>query len=108
MKNNCTQQEILLMTGTGFVSRQYSESDDAGNSKSLSGNEKLKDDCWSGLLKEMLPEVFLPGEPDEKLFLWQVREANQFVALEMSEYPTGVNKYLSIDPYRFMDVQQNN
>src|SRR5450432_1025902 len=108
MKNNSTQQEVLLMTGTGFASRQYSERDTPDNAKSLPGNEKLKDACWNGLLKEMLPEIFLFSGHATKLYLWQVREANQFFALEMSEYPTGVDKYLSIDPYRFMEVKEYN
>lgn len=102
------QQEVLLMTGTGFASRQVSEKDNPDNSNNPRGNEKLKDACWNGLLKEMLPEVFLFLDPSERLYLWQVREGNQFFALEMSEYPTGVNKYLSIDPYRFMEVQYFN
>ena len=107
MKNNSTQ-EVLLMTGTGFASRQYTERDLPDNAKNLPGNEKLKNACWNGLLKEMLPEIFLLNDPAAKLYLWQVREANQFFALEMSEYPTGVNKYWSVDPYRFMEVQEYN
>lgn len=108
MKNNSTQQEVLLMTGTGFASRQYSERDTPDNSKNLPGNEKLQDACWNGLLKEMLPEIFLFSDPAAKLYLWQVREANRFFALEMSEHPTEINKYFSIDPYRFMAVQEYN
>ncbi|MBC7890204.1 MAG: hypothetical protein H7Z13_20200 [Ferruginibacter sp.] len=108
MKNNSAQQEILLMTGTGFASRQYTEIDIPDNSKNLPRNEKLKEACWNGLLKEMLPEIFMPGDSATKLYLWQVREANQFFALEMGEYPTGVNKFLSIDPYRFMEVREDN
>ena len=107
MKNNSAQQEVLLMTGTGFASRQYCERD-TGNSNNVAGNEKLKDACWNGLLMEMLPEIFLFSSPAVKLYLWQVREANQFLALEMSEYPAMGNKYLSIDPYRFMEVQEFN
>lgn len=105
MKINATQQEVLLMTNSSFASRQYSEKDSADNSKNLPGNEKLKEACWNGLLKEMIPEIFQLNDKDTKLFLWQVREANHFFALEMSEHPTGVNKYLSIDPYRFMEVK---
>jgi hypothetical protein len=108
MKNKSTQQEVLLMTGTGFASRQYSERDIPDNTKNIPQNEKLKDACWSGLLKEMLPEVFFFNDPAVRLYLWQVREANRFFALEMSEYPTGINKYGSIDPYRFMAVQEYN
>lgn len=108
MKNNPTQQEVLLMTGTDFASRQYCEMDTPENSKNLSGNEKLKDACWNGLLKEMLPEIFLNIDPAEKLYLWQVREANWFFALELGEYPISINRYCSINPYRFMEVKGYN
>jgi hypothetical protein len=108
MKSYGTQKEILLLTATSFAARQYSEKDEPENAQNIPGKEKLKDACWNGLLKEMLPEVFLFNEPGAKLFLWQVREARQFFALEMSEYPKMVDKYLSVDPYRFMEVQEFN
>lgn len=108
MKTSTTQQEVLFIINSSFASRQYSEKDSTGEDKNLLGNEKIKDACWNGLIKEMIPEIFQPEDKAVKLFLWQVREANQFLALEMSEYPTGVNKYLSIDPYRFMEVKTLN
>ncbi len=108
MKIISTQQEVLVMTTTGFASTQYSEKGDTGYSNQLPVTEKLKEACWNGLIKEMLPELFQPNKPTAILFLWQVREANQFVALEMGEYPTGVDKFWSIDPYRFMEVQKFN
>ncbi|MEJ7586944.1 MAG: hypothetical protein WKI04_05225 [Ferruginibacter sp.] len=108
MKNNAAQQEVLLMTATRFASRQYSERDNPVQSADLPAKEKLKDYCWNGLLKDILPEVFLSIDPALKLYLWQLREANQFFALEMSEYPLGIDKSLSIDPYRFMEVQEYN
>ncbi|MEO7769364.1 MAG: hypothetical protein ABIS01_18165 [Ferruginibacter sp.] len=108
MENSSTHQEVLLITGTKFVSRQYIEKDTSGNSKNFTGNEHLKDACWNGLLKEMLPEIFACDSEDIKMCLWQVREANQFFALEMSEFPVTVDKYLSIDPYRFMEVHKYN
>ena len=108
MKDNSTQQEVLIMTATGFASRQYNDRDTSDHSRNLPGKEKLKDACWNGLLNEMLPEVFLFKDPESVLYLWQVKEANQFLALEMSEYPKEVDRYLSIDPYQFMAVQEFN
>ena len=108
MKDTFTQQEVLLMTSTGFASRQYTARDMPDISKNLPANEQLKDACWNGLLKEMLPEIFTFNDPALKLYLWQVREASHFLALEMSEYPGDVSKLLSIDPYRFMEVQEYN
>jgi hypothetical protein len=106
MKNYSTQQEVLLMTGTSFSVRQCQERESLDSSKFLTENEKLIQACWNGLLKDMLPEIFLFNDSPEKLYLWQVREANQHFMLEMGDHPTWVNEYLSIDPYRFMEVQE--
>ncbi len=106
MKNTTTQQEILLLTGTSFVNRQYNERDYSDPAQPLPPNETLKDACWNGEIRCMIPEIFQEEDPQEDpMFLWQVREANQFYALEMSEFPIGINKYMSIDPYRFIEVQ---
>src|SRR5437868_2118516 len=101
MKDSSTQQEVLIMTTTGFASRQYNDRDVPDNSRNLPANEKLKDACRNGLLGEMLPEVFLFRDPGAVLYLWQVKEANEFLALEMSEYPKEIDRHLSIDPYQF-------
>ena len=105
MTNNSTQQEVLLITGTGFASRQYSERDSNENAKNLSHEEKLREACWNGMLKDMLPEVFLMSGPDAKLFLWQMREAHHLLALQMAEQLVEVDYYNSIDPYCFMQTQ---
>lgn len=105
MPNNSTQQEVLLITGTGFASRQYSEKDNSENSNNLSQEEKLREACWNGMLKEMLPEIFLMAGSDARLFLWQMREAHHLLALQMAEAPVEVDYYNSIDPYCFMQTQ---
>ena len=51
----------------------------------------------------MLPEVFLQTEEPSKLFLWQMREAQFLLALQMAEYPMEVDMLNSIDPYCFLD-----
>ena len=104
MAQNSTQQEVLLMTGSGFANRQYSEKDSAENSKNLSQEERLKAACWNGLLKDLLPELFFMTR-DAKLFLWQMREAQHFLVLEMAEEPVNIDYYASIDPYCFMVMQ---
>ncbi len=104
MTQYSTQQEVLLVTGSGFARRQYLEKDNAENAKNLSQEERLKEACWNGLLKEMLPELFFMTW-DAKLFLWQMREAEHFIALEMSEEPVNLDHYASIDPYCFMAIQ---
>ena len=108
MKNNTTQQEVLLLTGTCFSSRQYQQKDNTDHLKGLSENEKLKEACWNGMLRVMLPEIFWPAGPEAKLYLWQMRESTHLFALEMGEYPSDIDYYSSIDPYCFMDIQEYN
>ena len=105
MTNNSAQQEVLLITGTGFANRQYLEKDNNENSKNPSQEEKLREACWNGLLKEILPEIFLLSAPDARLFLWQMREAQNMLAMQMAEAPVEVDYYSSIDPYCFMQIQ---
>lgn len=99
-----TQQEVLLVTGSGFANRQYLEKDSTENTKNLSQEERLKEACWNGMLRELLPELFFQTW-NAKLFLWQMREAQHFLALEMSEEPVDIDYYASIDPYCFMTLQ---
>src|SRR5437762_3327885 len=98
MKTIFTQQEILLMTGTNFSSRQCSKKDDDDNQANLSEREQLEEACWSGLLQEMYEQ---PAE-NRKLYLWQIREASSFLGLELGEQPGEKESHLSIDPYTFM------
>lgn len=105
MPNNSTQQEIILITGTGFASRQYCEKDNAENFKNLSQDEKLREACWNGMLKDMLPEIFLMNSNNAHLYLWQMREAHHMLAMQMAEEPVEVDYYSSIDPYCFMTIQ---
>ena len=103
-----TQQEVLLLTGTGFTSRQYCDKDPTDSAKNASENERLQEACWNGLLKEMLPEAFVLSSPEAKLFLWQLREAKHFFALEMGEFPAEIDHFYSIDPDCFMNLQSFN
>lgn len=104
MTHNSTQQEVLLITGSGFANRQYQEKDNTENLKNLSQEERLKEACWNGMLKDMLPELFFQTW-NAKLFLWQMREAQHFIAMEMAEEPVDIDYYASIDPYCFMTKQ---
>jgi hypothetical protein len=101
MKANSTQQEILLMTGTHFSSRQCCDKNDS-NQNNLSEKEQLEEACWNGLFKEMLPEIYNNTAGNKKLYLWQIREGASFIELEFAEFPADKEKYFSIDPYSFM------
>ena len=97
METNSTQQEILLLIGTKFSSRHYSEQDDKNH---LTQKEQLEEACWNGLLQDMLPELY--EAHGNKLYMWQVWETNSFIEIELGELPEEKEKYLSIDPYSFL------
>lgn len=108
MKIINTQQEIILVTGTDFTSRQYSNKDLLDRTTNLSEREQLQEACWNGFVLQKLPEIFISPEDRSKMYLWQLREANHFLGLEMGEYPTEIDFYLSIDPYSFMPSRCEN
>lgn len=105
MKATSTQQEVLLITGTRFSSRQCQDKKDAGNPNRLTDNEMLEDACWNGLIQTLLPEVFDAIPDADKLYLWRTKEADSFIELELGEYPDQIEKESSIDPYTFLPFQ---
>jgi hypothetical protein len=106
MKKASTQQEILLVTGTDFSSRVYSPKDDkTGEPSSLSETEQLEQACWNGLLPDMLPEIYQQDDKGNSLYLWDIKEAGSFLALDLAQFPTPKEKYFSIDPYVFLSEQ---
>ena len=104
MKTNL-QQEILLMTGTNFTSRQCWQNNNSEKENSLSEADELQDACWNGLLKEMLPEIC---EGNKKLYLWQIRENKFSIDIELGETPSSLEACFSIDPYTFLPEQSEN
>jgi hypothetical protein len=60
-------QEILLFTGSGFCSRQFSKRDsDTEGDNDYSAMEELEKACWDGMLYEMLPELAgIPGRREQ-------------------------------------------
>ena len=104
MKTNSTQQEILLLTGTTFSKREWSEKI-PGKKNNLTEKEQLEEACWNGLLPEILPEAYLHTETDKKLFLWQIKQGKSFIDLEMGDIPEETEKEFSIYPYSFLHLQ---
>ena len=85
METTSTQQEILLVTGTSFSSRDFCENSEGLNYNNLTEKEKLEVACWNGLLPVMLPEIFKQHSVNQKLYLWEIREASSFIQLELGE-----------------------
>ena len=103
MKTQSTQQEILLITDSNFASRQMIDRDDTPQAKNLTEKEKLEEACWNGLIRSMLPEICGTEDNGKFLALWQIREANAFLDLELGEYPQPIDKEHSLNPYSFID-----
>ena len=101
MKTIATQQEILLITGTHFSEREWAEKNVEDKNK-LSGNEKLEDACWNGMLDEMLPEIVEKTIDGKKLFLWHIRHCQSFLEIDLSEESPMIERDFSIDPYFFV------
>ena len=95
------QQEILLMTGTRFSSRQCWQKLNE-NERIGSEADQLQDACWNGLLQNMLPEVVAKNK---ELYLWQIRENRSGLEIELGELPSEIDPYFSIDPYLFSQDQ---
>ncbi len=104
MKTNSTQQEILLVTGTSFLTREFCEKSEAVNYNHLTEKEKLKMACWNGLLPDMLPELFEQTSIN-KLHLWEMSEDSLFIELKSGEIFLEVEIQFSIDPYSFLTMQ---
>lgn len=102
MDTNFTQQEIMLRTGTGFLSKQFSVTSDPLNSDQLIEKEKLKVACRNGLLSGMLPEIFEQHSFNRKLYLWEMLEGSLFIELKSDKGYTELEMEFSIDPYSFL------
>ena len=108
METNSKQQEILLLTGTTFSSRQFCEKDSSSENKNLSEIEQLEEACINGLLQEMLPELSAQPEGSKKIFLWGIKEGYSFIEFEYGEFPEETDKHFSLDPYSFLKIKTFN
>ena len=105
MQTNSTQQEILLVTGTSFLTRGFCEPGNGLNYNHLTEKDKLKVACRNGLLPGMLPEIFELHSVNKKLYLWDMREGSIFIELKSSEIYLEVDMQFSVDPYSFLPMQ---
>src|ERR1700738_2243519 len=99
MEGYSVYQEVLLIRGTSFVTDELCKKDDTRHDGHLFDNERLEEACWNGMVQARLPEIFLEMPDRRGLFLWQIKEAESFLVLELGEAPTGVDGYSSIVPY---------
>lgn len=102
--NSILQQEILLITGTSFSTREWCEND-SGKQNNFNEKEQLENACWNGLLQTILPEIFVRTDENKILALLEIREGISFIELDMRETQEEKDKYFSIDPYSFIYLQ---
>jgi hypothetical protein len=108
MAQNYVQVEVLLITGTTFSAGNWIKKDDDPAGRQPSEIEQLQEACWNGLLKAMLPEVMIEPPNGGVLYLWEVKEAGAFLALELSEVPLPIDPRWSLTPHNFLSCQNFN
>lgn len=107
MKQDYTSQEILLLTGTNFSSRQWCKTDESEKAGNSNESDMLQEACWNGLIGEMLPEIAADSKTTG-MYLWKVHVCKFFIELEMGKSPEPADPYFSIDPYYFIGIQSEN
>jgi len=101
MKATYTQMEILLLTGTTFSASQFSDRNEADHN-GRTEKEILTEACWNGVLPSLLPEICEQVPAGKKMYLWDIKEADAFIELEMGEMQEDKDKFFSINPYSFI------
>jgi hypothetical protein len=105
MKANSTQMEIIILTGTSFSASQFSDKNEAASKPGRTEKEILTEACWNGLLPEILPEIIEQIPAGKKIYLWEIKEADTFIELELGELQEDKDRYFSINPYSFIPEQ---
>ena len=98
-------QEILLLTSSGIIKRQWNERE--GSQEKLqpfSGAEQLEKACWNSMLHEILPGIVEGPSIHKAIFLWQIISAESFLVIQMGPCPSPIDNRASIDPYRFVST----
>lgn len=108
MAKNYVQIEVLLITGSSFLAGERVKKEEDPADRFLPEIEQLKEACWNGLVETMLPEVWIKPPNDGTLYLWDIKEGQSFLELELGEVPVQVDRRLSITPHSFLFFQNYN
>lgn len=108
MAKKYVQVEVLLITGTRFLTENWVKKEDNPANRNLSESEQLQEACWNGLLETMLPEVWIKPPNDGILYLWDIKEAESFLEIRLSEVPLPIGGRESITPHSFLAFQDLN
>ena len=102
MKADIIHQEILLITTTSFSKREWYESGFSNNIQYQTYTEQLEDACWNGFLHELLPEIIPKSDSGKRLSMWQIRQGESFLQIELSEFPRPEDKSFSMNSIFFL------
>jgi hypothetical protein len=106
MKRKTVNQEILLITATALVRKEWSRKDAWGRRASVPG--QLEEACLSSLLNELLPGLIEKSSTGKKLLLWQIIQCASFLKIVLCDSSDKVDDTLSINPYLFLPASCNN
>ncbi len=102
MKTATVQQELLLVTTSGFIQRPLCENNSSTRDNPESTVAKLEEACWNGMLEELLPGMIEKASSGKNLYLWQIHHTNAFMIVDLCEFPVLTERIFSIDPYYFL------
>lgn len=108
MAKKYVQVEVLLVIGTSFSTGNWVNLDENPAARQQSDMERLEEACWNGQLRTMLPECWVDPPNDGILYLWEVRQAESFLKLELCEIPLPMDPRESIAPQSFFLFQKYN
>jgi hypothetical protein len=100
--------EVLLVTGTSFLSRDLCENGEPRRDNQASCHEQLEEACWNGLLPTMLPEIFSAPGVSDRLYIWEIKAAAAFLQLDLGEAPVSVERRFSLIPQSFLSTRYYN
>ncbi|MEO5997973.1 MAG: hypothetical protein ABIN89_14600 [Chitinophagaceae bacterium] len=102
MKKNSIQQEVLLLSGSSFLSRQLAQDEEPGQQQHTRGYNQLEEACWNGLMQLILPEIFEEPLGTKDLFMWKVTGLDSFIGMELANFPSKAEIECSIEPSAFL------
>ena len=105
MSHETCQQEILLSYNSDFLFRICVDRANSETEGESIDSEKIEEACWDGLLKEEFPEIFHLGSDGRPLYIWEIRDYNAVMKIDLGEYPCAKDDYCCIDPYKFLVAQ---
>jgi hypothetical protein len=105
MPGKTYQQELLLSFNSSYLSKVYL--DKCMTPGLCMDVEEIKEACWNGLPKEMLPEICKMNSLGRQMFIWGIRDYNATMEIDIGECLSNEDDYLCIDPYKSMSARIN-